>query len=314
MILNFKEIPQANGGDGNQDTFELFARDFLENLGYTIIQQPNRGADGKKDMIVEEYRSGIVGSTTVRWLVSCKHYAHSGKSVSDTDEPDIRDRVAANACHGFLGVYSTLPATSLGTKFNSLKTNMEIVCFDKEAIEKRLLNSPSGLNLARRYFPESFEKYRIENPTPVKIFSGDGVIICECCRKNLLEEKNGIFVTVSEIPNGEENIHVPTHYLYAYYSCKGRCDDILEKRYTQNGRLWSEWSDISDYLSPATYMKRLMGWMNAIHSRRETLSQEAFEKLKMLLIRSFQYISREQTTEEKEYIKFYLENGFAELI
>ena len=53
MILDFKEIPQANLGSGLQDTFELFARDFLSYLGYRIIQDPDRGADGKKDLIVD---------------------------------------------------------------------------------------------------------------------------------------------------------------------------------------------------------------------------------------------------------------------
>jgi hypothetical protein len=32
-IINFKEIPQANTGSGDQDAFKLFARDFLKYLG-----------------------------------------------------------------------------------------------------------------------------------------------------------------------------------------------------------------------------------------------------------------------------------------
>lgn len=34
--INFKEIPEAHLGGGMQDTFELFARDFLSHLGYKI--------------------------------------------------------------------------------------------------------------------------------------------------------------------------------------------------------------------------------------------------------------------------------------
>ena len=59
MILDFKEIPQANKGGGLQDTFELFARDFLAYLGYRIVEDPDRGADGKRDLIVEEVVEGI---------------------------------------------------------------------------------------------------------------------------------------------------------------------------------------------------------------------------------------------------------------
>jgi len=72
MILDFKEIPQANKGDGRQDTFELFSRDFFEILGYEIIQHPDRGADGKKDLIICESRVGISGVSQIKWLVSCK--------------------------------------------------------------------------------------------------------------------------------------------------------------------------------------------------------------------------------------------------
>lgn len=32
MVLDFKEIPQANIASGEQDTFELFARDFIGRL------------------------------------------------------------------------------------------------------------------------------------------------------------------------------------------------------------------------------------------------------------------------------------------
>lgn len=82
MLIDFKEIPKANEGSGLQDTFELFARDFLEDYGYLIVQEPDRGADGKKDIIVKESRKGIAGVTEKLWLVSCKHYIHSGKSVT----------------------------------------------------------------------------------------------------------------------------------------------------------------------------------------------------------------------------------------
>lgn len=100
-IINFKEVPQANLATGLQDTFELFARDFLEYLGYRTLISPNRGADGGKDLLVEETRIGVGGETKVRWLVSCKHKAHSKSSVSPADETNISDRLAANRCAGF---------------------------------------------------------------------------------------------------------------------------------------------------------------------------------------------------------------------
>lgn len=309
MILDFKEIPKANTGNGDQDTFELFARDFLEFLGYEILQNPDRGPDGKKDLIVQETRFGISGKTIIKWLVSCKHYAHSGKSVNDIDEPNILDRVSVHECDGFLGFYSTIPATSLGTNLNSLKKKIEIEYFDREKIEKKLLDSPAGIKLSSRYFPRSFENYKTENPKPAKIFSGDSIIECENCGKNLLEDKAGIFVIMREPTNWETHNQTPTHYKSAYFSCKGQCDAILKNKYMQNISLIDEWANISDYLSPLTYIKKQMAWMNAIHIDKKTLSIEAFDKLKSLFLNAYPYISREQTTEEKENVKFYLQNG-----
>ena len=49
-VLDFKEIPEAHKATGLQDTFELFSRDFLVFLGYKIISDPDRGADGGVDI------------------------------------------------------------------------------------------------------------------------------------------------------------------------------------------------------------------------------------------------------------------------
>lgn len=80
-ILDFKEIPSSSSGAA-RDQFELFAREFLDLVGFKIVTGPDRGADAGRDLIVEEIRAGVVGETRVRWLVSCKHKAHSGGSVT----------------------------------------------------------------------------------------------------------------------------------------------------------------------------------------------------------------------------------------
>ena len=42
--INFCEIPEAHIASGNQDSFELFARDFLtEILSFEILSEPSRG-------------------------------------------------------------------------------------------------------------------------------------------------------------------------------------------------------------------------------------------------------------------------------
>lgn len=60
--LNFEEIPPAHTGQ-NRGQFELFARDFLEAEGFTIVDHPDRGPDAGRDLIVKEVRDGPGGKT-----------------------------------------------------------------------------------------------------------------------------------------------------------------------------------------------------------------------------------------------------------
>lgn len=75
---------------------------FLHALDSRLWKGLGRGADLGKDLVVEEARFGVLGESVVRWLVSCKHFAHSGRAVSPDDERNIRERVEAHKCHGFL--------------------------------------------------------------------------------------------------------------------------------------------------------------------------------------------------------------------
>lgn len=161
MIIDFKEIPPANKGNGVQDLFEQFACDLLETIGFKIIRRPDRGPDGKKDLIVSDTRLGVGGETIIKWLVSCKHFAHSGIAVKDTDEEDIHDRVHKHDCKGFLGFYSTIPSSSLSDKLHALrKKNIEITTFDSTRIEQVLLMNNQKERLLASYFPISNVKYR----------------------------------------------------------------------------------------------------------------------------------------------------------
>ncbi len=162
MIIDFKEIPEANLGGGKQDTFELFGRDFLQELGFEIIRQPDRGPDGKKDIIVQEVRNGVGGTTTINWLVSCKHFAHSKKSsaVKDTDEPNILERLTSNNCQGFIGIYSTIASSSLSNMLYGNKEKFEYQIFDHERIEKQILDNNQRHLLFKRYFTNSYDKHK----------------------------------------------------------------------------------------------------------------------------------------------------------
>ncbi|QIB41670.1 restriction endonuclease (plasmid) [Rhizobium oryzihabitans] len=156
--LDFTEIASAQSGP-DRDRFELFAREFFDSEGFRIIEQPDRGADGGRDLIVEEDRSGPGGVNVVRWLVSCKHKAHSGASVSPGDEINIRDRLYTHRCQGFVSFYSTLPSSGLGQTLRALQPDFEYLQLDSEVVERKLLDSPRGRVLAARYMPKSFNRW-----------------------------------------------------------------------------------------------------------------------------------------------------------
>lgn len=313
MILDFKEIPEANKNSGLQDSFELFSRDFLEVLGFKIIRQPDRGADGKKDIVVREIRTGLVGETNVDWLVSCKHFAHSGKSVSDKDEPDILDRVKAHNCRGFLGVYSTLPSSGLSNKLEGLKDKIEYNVFDKERIEKKLLENANGLKLSRRYFVKSIEKFERENPKPAKIFDEQAIINCDYCKKNLLTNREGIFDFFVEFIEDENTSHKlkKSKIKEVVFCCKGKCTDHLEYYYKKNfGYYDFGWQDIYDFTIPTLYLKYLLAFINAI--LEDKYEENVITKMKSLFINTFPYIARELTDDERQYVKmiFSIPDGY----
>lgn len=157
-VLDFKEISTAQGGM-DRDQFELFAREFLVEEGFTIVAGPDRGPDAGRDMIVAETRTGPGGDTTVRWLVSCKHKAHAGASVTPADEPNLRDRIETHECTGFIAFYSTLPSSGLAINLQALRPKFGLIKYDAAHVERKLLDSPRGRTLAARFMPVSFNTW-----------------------------------------------------------------------------------------------------------------------------------------------------------
>lgn len=169
-MIDFKEIPIANTGSGEQDYFELFARDFFLQLGFTIEEDPARGADNGRDLIISEIHERKIDGhkTTERWLISCKHYSKSGKSITARDELDVYDRLKSNNCVGFIGFYSTIANESLIRKLN----NVRFVIYDHKKIEALITSEPSLIEIFKRYFPKSFNKFQQVNEPfiPTKLF------------------------------------------------------------------------------------------------------------------------------------------------
>lgn len=184
---------------------------------------PSRGADGGKDLVVGEQRVGPLSETRIKWLVSCKHFAHSGRSVTPGDELNVVERVKAAGCDGFLGFYSTLPSTGLQNLVGG-QPGIEVCLLDHESIERRLLGSVKGHDVVKRYFPASYTRIK---PQPANLYGPVEPICCESCGKDLLEPPSGIWVLWRGEPEAGK---VGDHYIDMHFTCKGACDVRVESR------------------------------------------------------------------------------------
>ncbi|WP_046667360.1 restriction endonuclease [Neorhizobium galegae] len=296
-VLDFTEIPEAHLATGHQDTFELFARDFFKFEGYEIAADPDRGADGGSDITLLERRVGVGGETLVRWLVSCKHKASSGRSVSPTDDSNISDRVRANGCDGFVGFYSTLPSSGLSKMVSGLGIPFQI--FDREKIEGQLLHSSRGLELAKRYFPKSIEAWSNENPTPARLFKEHLNLACANCGTNLLEKPGKGVVSLWQ--KMRESPQQKDAFEQIHFTCFGHCDDVIGKRLRAD-KLIDGWEDIRDISIPTVYIRWVMSVLNELRSG-VTYSDQAFENLKELLLQLFPYVARHPTAAESDRLR-----------
>jgi hypothetical protein len=300
-VIDFKEIPEAHVASGEQDSFELFAADFLESLGFEVVTRPGRGQDLGQDLEVIEQRTGVAGQTTIRWLVSCKHKAHSGRSVKLTDEENLVERVEGKHCHGFLGFYSTLPSSSLVERLKSLSNRFEYQIFDRGRIEKYLLAENSKI-VAARFFPKSMDRCRAVHRRPADVFSELELLACHACGKNLLSPKASGILVLWEAYDGsqrEQDAFVDVHWC-----CKGNCDEILERqmRRKHGDDVLDSWEDIPDFCVPLLYLKRFMGILNGLHAG-DTWTPEAFAKFKTFLVTVFPHVARDARPDEKKRIK-----------
>ena len=94
-MLDFTEIPK----DGTQ--FELLTRELLFQRGFDV-SWTGVGPDAGKDLICTEKIESDFGNSSRRWVIQCKHKAHSGRSVSSSEINDIVDTCAQHGADGYI--------------------------------------------------------------------------------------------------------------------------------------------------------------------------------------------------------------------
>ncbi len=138
-----------------------------------------------------------------------------------------------------------------------------------------------------------------------KIFDQALELKCEKCGKNLLEDFEGIFVLLNDPATKKvEDLYV---------SCKGGCDETLKRLHQKGTNLNDGWYDLKNISNPYGYVKYVMTWLNSFHAG-DKISDEAFSKLKNILLNVFPYVCRDFTAEEKEKIDLYKEQGWTEFL
>lgn len=296
--MDFTEIPAAHVASGEQDRFELFARDFFEQVfEFQILSEPSRGADGGKDILFVEQQVGTLSSGTIKWLVSCKHKAFSGNSVTPDDERNILDRMEQFGADGFIGFYSTLASSGLNNRLNSYKGRFRIQIFDKEKIESYILGN-KRYELFKRYFPKSYRNWMIgeKKITPTPILKYYKPLKCSVCGTDLLSsehEDHGIIGFA---------INPQTHkYYQCYAACRGDCDFKKKAYYSSNG-IYTAWNDINDLLIPAIYLQKLYVIIYQLQNSKSQFEGTALGDYKSFLLAISQYVFRPQSEEEQKRI------------
>lgn len=148
-MLDFKELPS----DG--DRFELLTRELLYNKGLEVYWS-GKGADGGKDLLCIEKNKSYFKTSTKRWLIQCKHNAHSGKSVSISDLDNIMDSCAQHNATGYLLVCSTFPSSAVVKRLEEIQNNKSITtAFWDNCILERELLQPVNWSLLNKFMPKS---------------------------------------------------------------------------------------------------------------------------------------------------------------
>ena len=156
-MLDFKELPN----DGQ--AFEQLVRELLFSRGLHV-HWSGRGADSGRDLICHERIRGLFAAETRGWLVQCKHFAHSGRSVGVSDLDDVVDSCTQHQTTGYLLVCSTQPSSAVVQRLEAITANtnnpITATYWDAVALE-RLLSVPRQWAIAQRFLPASTGAWRL---------------------------------------------------------------------------------------------------------------------------------------------------------
>lgn len=119
---------------------------------------------------------------------------------------------------------------------------------------------------------------------------------CDNCKKDVLNsEEGGLFVQVEHVESGDIDD--------VYVSCDSECYDTL-KEIRVGGMEIDKWRDLAELKNPVLFLEYVIDLLDSMHNGMK-IGDKEFEKLKLILLRSAQYVIRDLTEEEKEAVIMY---------
>jgi formylglycine-generating enzyme required for sulfatase activity len=153
------DLTQIESGE----EFELLCEDLLQAMGFSIEAKVARGPDLGKDIIAAQTVTDRAGfAETHRYLVECKHYAKSGKSVLERDIGSPVSRMGTHHCDRYILVTSTVPSEKVRAQLAGMPNavpNYRATTWSKGDLARLLDEHP---DVRQRYFPPEVT----EAPTP----------------------------------------------------------------------------------------------------------------------------------------------------
>lgn len=158
-LLDFTELTDSEGKLPLGEGLENLVRELGERLGLRP-DWSGRGADRGRDLFFTERRRGPLGITELRWLVSCKDHAKSGRSVTEQDVGAIGDKLDQHGSQGFLLVTTSTASTGLKDTLDGVgKARSRLTkVWDRTELENLLLQD-AHIDLVKRYLPRSYLSY-----------------------------------------------------------------------------------------------------------------------------------------------------------
>jgi formylglycine-generating enzyme required for sulfatase activity len=147
MPIDFTQIESG-------EEFELLCEDLLQAMGFSIEAKVARGPDLGKDIIAAQTVTDRAGfSETHRYLVECKHYATSGRSVLERDIGSPVARMGTHGCDRYILVTSTVPSEKVCTQLAGMPHTVphyRAMTWSKGDLARLLDEHP---DVRERYFP-----------------------------------------------------------------------------------------------------------------------------------------------------------------